>query len=320
MTLRLTVRESAWRAHVAETAAAFPGLVPVVKGNGYGFGRTTLAAEALKISPTIAVGTVHELAGLPAGAEPVVLTPTMSPPVGLAANVVLTIGAPHHLDALCKAGWSGSVLVKVESPMLRYGRSPAEAVELAAAAREHGLDVAGFSVHPPIAGPAAQNAREIEATIAALASSVPIWTSHLDAAAYSDLRSRHPERTWRIRLGTALWHGDKRPMHLDATVLDVRAVPAGTRAGYRMVEVPGDGHLVVVAAGTAHGVHPLDGGLSPFHFARRRLALLEPPHMHTSMLFTPAAGPAAGQVPVPGDRVDVQRPLTWTLVDEVVWA
>ena len=43
MALTLTVDRARWQAHVAEVRAAFPGLVPVVKGNGYGFGRTFLA-------------------------------------------------------------------------------------------------------------------------------------------------------------------------------------------------------------------------------------------------------------------------------------
>ena len=43
MALTLTVDRARWREHVAATRAAFPGLVPVVKGNGYGFGLTYLA-------------------------------------------------------------------------------------------------------------------------------------------------------------------------------------------------------------------------------------------------------------------------------------
>ena len=66
--------------------------------------------------------------------------------------------------------------------------------------------------------------------------------------------------------------------------------------------------LVMVGAGTAHGVHPLADGVSPFHFQRRRLALLEPPHMHTSMVLVPAGEMA----PDVGDVVDVQRPLITT--------
>ena len=69
--------------------------------------------------------------------------------------------------------------------------------------------------------------------------------------------------------------------------------------------MPDDGRLVVVGAGTAHGVQPLDDGRSPFHFARQRLALLEPPHMHTSMLYVPTGDSCLGV----GDVVDVQRPL-----------
>jgi hypothetical protein len=72
----------------------------------------------------------------------------------------------------------------------------------------------------------------------------------------------------------------------------------------------------MVGAGSAHGVAPLADGRSPFHFARRRLGLHEAPHMHTSMAFVPAGEPC----PAVGDRVDVQRPLITTAVDEVVWA
>jgi hypothetical protein len=43
--------------------------------------------------------------------------------------------------------------------------------------------------------------------------------------------------------------------------------------------------------------------------------MLEPPHMHTSMVFVPLGDPC----PVIGERVDVQRPLITTLIDEVEW-
>jgi hypothetical protein len=71
--------------------------------------------------------------------------------------------------------------------------------------------------------------------------------------------------------------------------------------------------VVVVGAGTAHGVQPLADGRSPFHFARRRLTLLEPPHMHVAMAFVPDGDPC----PAIGDEVDVQRPLTQVWPDRV---
>ena len=95
---------------------------------------------------------------------------------------------------------------------------------------------------------------------------------------------------------------------------------AGDVAGYRHTRVPFNGTLVAIGGGPAAGIPPLDDAdptrRSPFHFARRRLELLESPHMHTSLVVVPA-GDAC---PAVGDRVDVQRPLTTTLVDEVEWA
>jgi alanine racemase len=103
-------------------------------------------------------------------------------------------------------------------------------------------------------------------------------------------------------------------LHLGADVVDLRAVRAGDAVGYRATPCPVDGTLVMIAAGTAQGVLPLPDGRSPFHFARHRLALVEAPHMHTSIAIVPRSDPA----PEVGDVVDVQRPLTLSLVDRVV--
>ena len=118
-----------------------------------------------------------------------------------------------------------------------------------------------------------------------------------------------------MRLGTSLWHGDKSMMQLTADVLGTHSLEAGERAGYRLTQTTGPGHVVLVGAGSAHGVMPLDDGRSPFHFQQSRLNLLEPPHMHTSMLFV-----ARGRViPSVGEWIDVQRPLTQVQVDLLQW-
>jgi alanine racemase len=104
-------------------------------------------------------------------------------------------------------------------------------------------------------------------------------------------------------------------MRLSADVIDTRAVRAGETVGYRQVAASNDGALVMIGAGSAHGVAPLSDGRSPFHYANTRLALIEPPHMHTSMALVPRGQPTPG----PGETVDVQRPLTQTWVDRVVW-
>ncbi len=304
MTIRLTIRSAPWRSHVARIVNDVDGLVPVVKGNGYGFGRAALVTIAAEFTDTVAVGTVHELDGLPETLNPVVLTPTLTAPA--TTTPVLTVANSTHVDALSR--WRGRVVVKLTSSMRRYGRGP----ELIDDARRAGLDVVGVSIHPPLAGTAADHRDEIVELIGDVDADIAVWVSHLDPGTYSSLPSTH---TYRLRLGTALWHGDKSFLHLDTDVLDVRSVEAGEPVGYRQNTSAGRGHLVMIGAGTANGVTELADGRSPFHLHRRRLALHEPPHMHTSMAFVPDGEP----VPAVGDRIDLQRPLTMTLVDEYVW-
>jgi alanine racemase len=304
VTVTLTVRTAPWRAHVARLANAVDGLVPVVKGNGYGFGRIALARLAAEFCDTVAVGTIHELDGLPDDLHPVVLTPTLVAPAS--TRPILSVGSKTHIDAL--DGWNGRVLVKLESSMHRYGGS----VELVDTARRAGLDVIGVSVHLPLAGSSDDHADEIVRALDGVDPDLTVWVSHLDTASYAALPTTH---TYRLRLGTSLWHGDKSSLSLTADVLDVRRIHAGTRAGYHQSEVERDGHLVMIGAGTANGVIPLSDGRSPFHFERRRLPLHERPHMHTSMAFV-----ADGEtVPEVGQRVDVQRPLITTTVDSFEW-
>ena len=49
MALTLYVDTARWRAHHKHVQEQFPGLVPVCKGNGYGFGHERLAEEATRL-------------------------------------------------------------------------------------------------------------------------------------------------------------------------------------------------------------------------------------------------------------------------------
>ena len=307
VTIRLTVDRERWWNHATDVAASVTGLVPVIKGNGYGFGRAGLASVATKLSPILAVGTVHELAGLDDLTDEttlVVLTPTLAPPDS--TEPVLTVGSAAHIDAL--QGWSGRVIVKLASDMHRYGGD----VSLVADAQRAGLRTVGVAIHPPLAGDDDAHRAQIVRRLAEIDPSLDVWVSHLSPHTYETLPTSH---RYKLRLGTYLWHGDREALRLEADVLDVRRVSAGQRAGYRLGEVPGDGTLVMIGAGSANGVAPLADGRSPFHFNRRRLALLEPPHMHTSMAFVPSEQPC----PAVGNWVDLQRPLTMTTIDELRW-
>lgn len=71
----------------------------------------------------------------------------------------------------------------------------------------------------------------------------------------------------------------------------------------------------MIGVGTSHGVQLVGSELSPFHFNQKRLELVEPSHMHTSMVFIPN-GEKSPQV---GDHVDVQQPLTRVYPDFISW-
>lgn len=315
MTLRLTVRSNAWRAHIAAFAASVDGLVPVVKGNGYGFGRALLHPLAAELADHVCVGTVHELDHLAAGVTPVVLTPTLvapRPDPG-GPQPVLTIGAYAHVAAL--ASWAGPVMVKLRSSMRRFGAHPSQIADLQEAIAASRLTPVGYSLHLPLAGDDAARVSEVTTWLPLLDPALPLWLSHLAPQPFAALQSAHPGRQFRLRVGTALWHGDKTFLHLSADVLDVSAVTAGDTVGYRHALAPADGNVVVVGAGSANGVALLADGAGPFHFERRRLQVMEPPHMHASLVFVPNGD----RCPRFGDRVDVQRPLINTAVDMVEW-
>jgi alanine racemase len=321
--LRLSVDERVWRRHVDAVRAAVPGLVPVVKGNGYGFGRARLAALACGW-PTdeLAVGTVHELADTHAavtgGTTVVSLTPSMHLPDDLPDAAVLTVGNLHHVAVLEQAERTRPVAVKLESSMHRHGASATDLPALLDRLAAGGLAVHQFVLHLPLpvgTGTDERAVAEIERWLPQLDPTVPLSLGHVSPDGYRALRAAHGDRTFRLRSGTALWHGDKSSLRLSADVLEVRPVAAGEPIGYRQVPASVSGHLVMIGAGSAHGVLALEGGLSPFHHARRRMPLVEAPHMHTSMAIVPGGSP----VPAVGEWVDVQRPLTSVTPDLVEW-
>jgi alanine racemase len=317
MPLRLTVDRAAWHRHVSEQVSQYgDGIIPVVKGSGHGLGRAILLDWLYHHLPAAlpAVGTIGEA---PDG-RVLVLTPVLEAPVR--NDLVLTVGHQQHVAAL--AGWTGRVVVKLQSSMRRYGVTPNELDHLLEACARQRLDVVALSLHLPLSGSDIDRVTEIDTWLQHL-DHLPheLWLSHLEPATFHALAARHPARTFRIRVGTRLWQGVPTApfLRLSANVVQTTSVVAGEPCGYRGLPAPADGTAVCVDAGMAHGVGPLRDvpteQSSPFHFARHRLALLEPPHQHTSMVFVPIGQPC----PAIAARVDVQRPLTATHVDQVEW-
>ncbi|MBB4924484.1 alanine racemase [Kitasatospora kifunensis] len=272
MTLSLYVDTDRWRAHQRALLAEFPGLVPVAKGYGYGFGNRRLAQEAALLGTgCLAVGTAAEAAevlrereqphGFPG--EVLVLTPYR---VGEEAaelpgeGVLRTVASVEALRALSQAPEPTRVVVECMTSMRRHGVAPAELAHLAeAAAGGSGSVIEGFALHLPLDRPdgsdsAAEVSDWVQAIETAQLPAEHIYLSHLGSGGIAWLNVRHPASTFHSRIGTRLWLGELEALQAGATVLDVTAVARGERYGYRQHKAPSAGHLLVVSGGTAHGV------------------------------------------------------------------
>lgn len=322
MALRLTVRSDAFRRHVREIAGSVPNLVPVVKGNGYGLGRgvlVDLVAELLPSVSTVAVGTIHEATSVPGHLVAHVMNPVGEADLAaidtIPSHAVLTVGSSRDIDVLAARGWRGRVVVKLASSMRRFGAQHDDFGALVQDVARVGGNIHACSIHPPTAGTDLNRLAEIRKWLPLLPECVTLSVSHLGPDAVRELANESDRRTIEVRLGTALWHGTKDHFSLEADVIRTEGCRGGEVAGYRSTPVPGDGTLVVIGAGSAHGVLPLQNGDSPFHFGRHRLRLVESPYMHSSIAFVAPDDPC----PSPGEMVDVQRPLTMVSPDVTEW-
>ncbi len=334
MPLTLYVDGPRWRAHLTRTAAASPGLIPVAKGNGYGFTVARLARRAEWLAADlIAVGTYREVAEVERRFSGDILVlepwrPFLDAPVG--PRLIHTVGRHSDLAALSERGDRPRVVLEALTSMGRHGFAGGALAQAARAAR--GVRVEGHALHLPLGG---GHVEEVEHWLAAAPAS-RWFVSHLEASELDALRRRHIELELRPRVGTGLWLGDRLALTARATVLDVHAVRRGDRVGYRQRRIGRDGHLLVVAGGTAHGIAleaPAAAGsarqravslarggleavgqaLSPYLVGGRQRWFIEPPHMQVSLIFLPASV----EPPALGAELEVQGRLTTTSFDEV---
>lgn len=348
MSLILTVDGERWRRHLRHTADTHPGLVPVIKGNGYGFGNARLARRAGWLGvDTVAVGTYHEVAdvALRYDGDLVVLSPwrpfvpDLDP--ALDRRVIHTLGRVEDVDALLARRPRARFVLEQRTSMQRHGFTARELWEAADRLRRHpGARLEGVALHLPLAqGNHVGEVRRLlnDAVAADLPDLRTVWVSHLSTAELAELRHGFGDFVLRPRIGTGLWLGDREALHVGATVVDVHHVERGDAFGYRGRTAPKAGHLLVVSGGTAHGIGleaPTGdstlkaraatlarGGMdavgfvrSPFTIDGKQRLFAEPPHMQVSMLFVPAGA----RVPAVGERIGVRVRYTATTFDDVV--
>src|SRR5688572_5004992 len=105
--ITLYVDGARWDTCLQKVAAAQPGLVPVAKGNGYGFGIEALATKSNELgADTLAVGTYDEVdQAAPFEGSVLVLTPWRPFATGAAydGRVVHTVGRLCDLRDLALA-------------------------------------------------------------------------------------------------------------------------------------------------------------------------------------------------------------------------
>jgi hypothetical protein len=341
MPLTLYVDRDAWRHHQLRVTQAEPDLVPVAKGNGYGFTVPVLARAAARLGvDQLAVGTEDEAAAVidHFSGDVIVLDPYLDglDPALPDDRVVRTAAS---VDAVRKLA-GRRMVVDCRSSLRRQGIAAAE-LPLAAEALG-GQRVDGFSLHLPLdrpaaADPVAETRSWVEALTDAGFRVGTIYVSHLEHAELAELEQAFPQTRFRPRIGTQLWLGDPAAVEARATVLDTFPVQRGDRIGYRQTRSRQDGWVVVVSGGTVQGVgleaprtlrglaprvkELLRSGLaavnrtrSPFSWQGRKQWFAEPPHMLVSMLYLPR------QVdpPEPGAELPAELRHTSTHFDQVV--
>jgi Alanine racemase, N-terminal domain len=341
MPLTLYVDSDAWHGHHAALRGEQPGIVPVAKGNGYGFTVPVLARAAARLGvDQLAVGTPQEAAAVsePFTGDVLILDPQLggAEPRLDEGRIVRTASS---VDAVRKLAGRRMVL-DCRSSMLRQGIGPHEIAEARAALG--GQPVDGFSLHLPLdrpggSDPVGETLRWVRA-LAAEGFQVPVmYVSHLRPEEIAALKAQCPGTLFRPRIGTALWLGDKTAVQARATVLDAFPVASGERLGYRQRRSRRDGWLVMVSGGTVQGVgleapRTLRGTLprakelvrcglatvnrtrSPFCWQGRKQWFAEPPHMLVSMLYLPRRM----RPPEPGAELTAELRHTLTHFDQVV--
>ena len=296
MTFSLKVDAEKFRGHLVSImnsyATAGAELVPVIKGNGYGFGRGALAGEASRLGcHRIAIGTVWELGQTLAdfAGEVLVLEPFNSIDETavnqwrshLANNADRIIVTVSNQDlASARASGAKNIYLEGKTSLSRFGILP---FDMQSFTNFNDLNVLGLSLHLPIVQPASKTdaTTEISAAFngAELSQSMTeAWNwivlyeelstkfslpKHISLSHVSDkqihslknmMQSYNFQLEIEVRVGTKLWLGEPSAVQACGTVLQIHEITHRQTVGYQQTDTGNNKRLIVVSGGTAHGV------------------------------------------------------------------
>lgn len=202
MPLSLYIDGKKWRGHLSAMVSAKPGLVPVIKGNGYGFGLEFLASEATRLGvETVAVGIASEVAIVrnAFAGEIILLSPDHAIDDFSDSKVLQTISS---LETLQKIDMKANVILEILTPLNRHGVDISELERAIAIINNRGLQMRGFALHLPIAP---IKSAWISSILSLLPEGSTVWISHLHSGDLT--RKEFPKLHFRERVGTSLWLG-----------------------------------------------------------------------------------------------------------------
>ena len=296
MTFTLKVDGPMFRGHLVSImnsyATAGAELVPVIKGNGYGFGRNVLAGEASALGCNrIAIGTVWELGQTLADftGEILVLEPFNS--IDESAVAKWRAHLEHNSDriivtvsnqdlASVRAAGAKNIYLEGKTSLSRFGIFP---LDMQSLTNFSDLNVLGLSLHLPIDQPSVKvdATTEISSAFdgASLSQSMTeTWNwivlyeelsnkfslpKHISLSHVSDNQVRSLKKMMQgynfnfdieVRVGTKLWLGEPGALQTYGTVLQVHEITHRQNVGYRQTDSSNHKRLIVVSGGTAHGV------------------------------------------------------------------
>src|SRR6478672_3608777 len=318
MSLTLTVDGERWRAHLRSVVSQNPGIVPVTKGNGYGFGLHRLARRAQWLQDhadetgapldMVAVGTYDEIEQMASrfSGDLLVLTPwrpfraALDLDARTASRVVHTVSRPDDLAGLRAHDPDARFVLEQLTSMRRHGMTRRELAAAADVLREHGggqrSGLRGVAMHLPLntTSHLGEVTRLINEIVASGLPTRTVFVSHLTHAEMTSLASSYPDFTVRPRIGTD---------------------SGGTAHGIGLEAPTGDQSLKARAATLARGGLDAVGFVrSPFSIDGKQRLFAEPPHMQASMLFVPSGA----RVPAVGEQIEVRVRFTATDFDRVV--